>query len=196
MDDHEVEPRSAKDIELITLAWRDTLAVFDLWVPDVIRILEIDLPNIFRQFALLVRSDPEMGDAEAYTEFNPPHISVRESVYQLARAQDSRARMTFSHELGHLVMHPSEVANLRSEGALQRAREIPPYKSAEWQAKKFASLFLMPTHVVRQFATARELSEGCKVSLQAAEIRFKEVGHITPKPLPACIRDAIDKLKS
>ncbi|MGP0090357.1 MAG: ImmA/IrrE family metallo-endopeptidase [Xanthobacteraceae bacterium] len=104
--------------------------------------------------------------------------------------------MTFSHELGHLVMHPSEVANLRSEGALQRVREIPLFKSAEWQARKFASLFLMPTDIVRQFATARDLAEGCKVSLQAAEIRFGEVGHIAPKPLPDCIQDAVEKLKT
>lgn len=196
MDDHEVSPRSSREIELLTLAWRDALGVSERWVPDVIRILEIDLPKYCRQFALVVRPDGEMGDAEAYTEINPPHIAVRASVYQLARAQNGRARMTFAHEFGHLVMHPSEVANLRSEGVLQRAYEIPRFKSAEWQARKFASLFLMPTDIVRQFGTARDLSESCKVSLQAAEIRFQEVGHIPPKPLPDCVLDALKKLKS
>ena len=106
MDDYRVSTRSAKDIEAITLAWRDTLGVADQWSPDVIRILETDVPKIFRAFALVVRPDAEMADAEGYTEFDPPQVAVRASVYRLAKRGDGRRRMIFAQELGHLVMNP------------------------------------------------------------------------------------------
>jgi hypothetical protein len=78
MDDFKVAPRSAKDIEALTLAWRDALGVPDEWTPNMVRLLEIELPKLPKlgQFALITRSDQEMGDAEAYTQFNPPHIVV------------------------------------------------------------------------------------------------------------------------
>ena len=145
MDDFKVAPRSAKEIEALTLAWRDALGVPNEWAPSMIRLLEIQLPKLPKlgQFALIARPDFEMGDAEAYTEFNPPHIVVRNSVYQLARKADGRSRMTLAHELGHLVMHPG-AAKLRSDLAPSSTRSLRPFESAEWQANKFASLFLCP----------------------------------------------------
>src|ERR1700733_11284851 len=115
MDDHKVVPRSAKNIEALTLAWRDALGVSNEWAPDMLRLLEIELSKLPKlgQFVLITRSDQEMGDAEAYTQFNPPHIVIKNSVYQLARKRDGRSRMTLAHELGHLVMHPG-ASKLRS----------------------------------------------------------------------------------
>jgi len=190
IDDYKVAPRSAKDIELLALAWRDRLGAPNDWAPNMIRLLEIELPKIPRlgQFALITRSDLEMGDAEAYTEFNPPHVVVRNSVYQLARKADGRSRMTLAHELGHLVMHPG-AAKLRSDWARTDTR-LQYYESAEWQAKKFASLFLLPLHVIREFTSPSQLAENCQVSQQAAQIRFGEFAHVV-KPLPECIVETI-----
>jgi Zn-dependent peptidase ImmA (M78 family) len=192
IDDYKVDPRSAKNIELLTLAWRDRLGVPNIWAPDMLRLLEIELPKIPKlgQFALITRSELEMGDAEAYTEFNPPHIVVRNSVYQSARKADGRSRMTLAHELGHLVMHPG-AAKLRSEWAPTNTR-LKPFESAEWQANKFASLFLMPLHVIREFTSPSQLAESCQVSQQAAQIRFGEFAHIA-KPLPDCIAETLDQ---
>jgi hypothetical protein len=81
-DDYKVRPRSARDIAALALAWRHALGVPDTWSPNMIRLLEIELPKLLPQFAIVVRSDDEMSDAEAYTEFNPPHIAVRGSVYK------------------------------------------------------------------------------------------------------------------
>jgi hypothetical protein len=100
-DDYKVDGRSAKDIAAITLAWRDTLGIAEQWAPSVVALLELSVPKVIRDFALVVRADPEMGDAEAYTEFDPPHIAVRGSVYAMARREDGRSRMTFAHELEH-----------------------------------------------------------------------------------------------
>jgi len=192
IDDFIAPSQSAKQIEAKALAWRDALDVPNDWAPDVVRIVEIRLSKIFPAFTLIVRPDTDMGDAEAYTEFNPPLIAVRESVYRLARRHDGRARMTFAHELGHLVMHPG-ATKLRIESGNKTASNIKIYESAEWQARKFAAFFLLPRHIVVQFASARELSENCNVSFQAAEIRFQEVGHIQARPA-ACVEQLANAL--
>lgn len=193
IDDFKVDPRSAKEIEALSLAWRDALGVPNEWAPNMLRLLEIELPKLPKlgQFALIARSDPEMGDAEAYTQFNPPHIVIRNSVYQLARKADGRSRMTLAHELGHLVMHPG-ASKLRSDYPPSTNHEVRPFESAEWQANKFASLFLMPLHIVRDFTSASQLSESCHVSLLAAQIRFAELGR--RRLLPDCIAQAINDI--
>lgn len=193
MDDYKVSPRSAKDIEALTLAWRDALGIQNVWAPDMVRLLENELPKLpkyFSTYSLAVRPTAEMGDAEAYTEFDPPHIVVSNVVYQEARKQQGRARMTLAHELGHLVMHPG-AAKFRAEFAAAPTK-LPFYESAEWQANKFASLFLMPTHIVREFNSLPQLVDCCKVSHAAARIRFDEV--IRPnKALPNCVLDVINR---
>jgi len=128
-DDFKVTARSAQNIAATALAWRDTLGVPNEWAPSVAHLIELALPKIIKSFALVVRPDNEMGDAEAYTEFDPPHIAVRGSVYSMAQQQDGRSRMTFAHELGHLVMHPG-AAKFRSEGA-RAVSTIKIYESAE-----------------------------------------------------------------
>jgi hypothetical protein len=195
-EDYIVPPRSTKKIEEITLAWRDALGVPNDWAPDIVDLLENRLSQFFPSFALVVRPDHEMGDAEAFTEFSPPQIVVRESVYTAAARRDGRSRMTLAHELGHLVMHAGIQINPRMTNGNQPAPTHKIYETAEWQARKFASLFLMPTHVVRQFLNAEEMTTYCLVSQQAALIRFSEIDEATArKKLPECIEDAIQTLE-
>lgn len=133
IEDFLVPSKSAKSIEAVALAWRDAFDVRDAWAPDVIDLFERKLPVIFPAYTLVVRPDDEMlaiGGAEAYTEFNPPIIAVRNSVYLLARRNDDRARMTFAHEFGHLVLHPG-AAKLRIESGNQSESRLRPFESAE-----------------------------------------------------------------
>jgi Zn-dependent peptidase ImmA (M78 family) len=191
-DDFLVPPKSAKDIEIKALDWRHAFGVEDTWAPDVIDLFEKKLPKLFPNYTLMVRSDEEMlaiGDAEAYTAFNPSVIAVCNSVYLAAFRNEGRARMTFAHEFGHLVLHPG-AAKLRSERAYEIVKRPRPFESAEWQARKFAAYFLLPDHVVRQFGTPRDLADGCHVSIQAAEIRFQEVGHIR-RVVQECVSELI-----
>jgi hypothetical protein len=193
-DDFRVAGRSAKQIEATALAWRDSLGVANDWSPNMVRLLESKIPKLIPEFALVVRPDSEMGDAEAYTEFDPPHIAVRGSVYALALRDDGRSRMTFAHELGHLVMHPGAV-KLRSQNSFETASTIRIFESAEWQARKFAALFLVPDHVAILFDSAEQLAECCKVSPQAAKIRFNETALLRqPKLLPDCVNEAIKSM--
>jgi Zn-dependent peptidase ImmA (M78 family) len=98
--------------------------------------------------------------------------------------------MTFAHELGHLVMHPG-AAKLRSDPGTQIAK-IKPFESAEWQANKFASLFLMPAHIIREFVSAAQLADCCHVSQLAAQIRYSEIQKVH-KTLPDCVADAAER---
>jgi Zn-dependent peptidase ImmA (M78 family) len=194
-DDYNVTARSTQNIAATALAWRDTLGISNEWAPSVINLLELTLPRIIKNFALVVRPDAEMGDAEAYTEFDPPHVAVRKSVYAMAQRQDGRSRMTFAHELGHLVMHPGAV-KLRSESVRKSTTPMRIFESAEWQARKFAALFLIPDHVAVQFVSSAQLAECCKVSDQAAQIRFNETAPLRrAKAFPDCVQQTIDALK-
>lgn len=181
-DDVFVDGLSAREIETRAVAWRDVFGINEQWVPDVIRLLEHDLGRLYPAFSLVVRSDASMLDAEAYTQFTPPQIVLRESVYTGALKGDGRHRMTTAHELGHLLLHKG----------LLKARSLVPFDSrknkvfhsAEWQARKFAAYFLMPEHIVRQFGSPAELATGCCVSTQAAQIRFEETRHLRPRQVP------------
>jgi hypothetical protein len=123
-DDFWAPPQSLGDIEQKSLAWRHAFGIVDTWAPDIARLIETKLPKLIPAFALVVRPDDEMyslDNAEAYTEFDPPKIAVAERVYRLAREHEGRARMTFAHELGHLVMHPG-AAKLRIASGNKPAR--------------------------------------------------------------------------
>jgi Zn-dependent peptidase ImmA (M78 family) len=100
--------------------------------------------------------------------------------------------MTLAHELGHLVMHPG-ASKMRMIDGNRTPAELKPFQSTEWQARKFGAHFLLPTHIVTQFATPSDLAEGCCVSFQAATIRFSEVGHIPPDAPIECVEDLIAK---
>jgi Zn-dependent peptidase ImmA (M78 family) len=187
MDDAYAKGLSSAEIEARALAWRDALGVAAEWAPDMVDILERRLPNIFSEFVLAVSEDRIMGDAEAYTQFEPPRIVLRESVYKAANNHEPRSQMTMAHELGHLVLHRG-LAKARDASAPHR-KELKPFNSAEWQARKFGAFFLLPSDVVRQFGSATDLAEGCRVSHQAASIRMQEVGHIGPRELPEVVAD-------
>ena len=129
IEDYIVPPRSTLNIEEVVLAWRDTLGVPNEWAPEIVDILENRLPKFFSSFALVVRPDNEMDDAEAYTEFSPAQIVARLSVYQAAVRREGRARMTLAHELGHLVMHAGVQKNqewLAETNPLQLIRSMRP----------------------------------------------------------------------
>jgi hypothetical protein len=93
-------------------------------------------------------------------------------------------------------MHPG-AAKLRSAAASPKSTTtIRFYESAEWQARKFASLFLVPDHIAIQFNSPQELAECCKISAQAAQIRFNETAPFRKqRPIPDCVSQTINALK-
>jgi Zn-dependent peptidase ImmA (M78 family) len=175
--DYCVPAKSRLDIELTAAAWRQALGVpMDCQAPDIITLLENELPKLFGHFALVVKEDSKMRGAEGYTEFDPPKIVLAESTYLDASQFGGRGRWTAAHELGHLVQHESAVPMDRAPSRYSRMKELPRYASAEWQANAFAAAFLLPEWLVRDFANSSEVADFFSVSRKAAEIRLDELG--------------------
>lgn len=195
MTDVFVAGLSRRDIEGVSLAWRDAFGVGSQWAPDLIDILERKLPLMWPDFSLVQLPDDEMVGIEGYTAFAPPMIAFPDSGYLALVAGGSRARWTAAHELGHLLLHEATTKHRETEATpnliIDRA-----YNSAEWQANRFASEFLMPEHVVSEFASPEELARNCQVSLQAARIRYEEIRPEPKKKLPDLVQRYLEEHKT
>jgi Zn-dependent peptidase ImmA (M78 family) len=145
-------------------------------------------------FSLIQRPDDEMDGIEGYTAFSPPMIALPDTGYFDLIAGKPRARWTAAHELGHLFLHE---ATTKHRDTASVANQIigHAYNSAEWQANRFASEFLMPEHVVSEFTSAEEIARNCQVSLQAARFRLDEIRPEGKKKLPDVVKKYLDEHK-
>nr|WP_306228779.1 ImmA/IrrE family metallo-endopeptidase [Aurantimonas sp. CSK15Z-1] len=186
---------SRVDIEQKAYAWREALSVpVDRLTPDLLNILEHELPSIFPEFVLCIEGNSADG-IEAYTQFDPPSITVRNLVYENAAVHDGRARMTLSHELGHLVLHKSAVPMHRAPVKYAQLQKLPIFASAEWQANTFASAFLMPDWLVKECSSDTEVSSCFKVSLSAARVRRQVLGLTDIRPMNQTVADDLRTLR-
>ncbi|WP_414632974.1 ImmA/IrrE family metallo-endopeptidase [Brevundimonas sp. UBA7534] len=96
-------------------------------------------------------------------------IVLPQTVYHSAWEDDGRARFTAAHEIGHWALH--------STCALTRAHAdtLKPFQNSEWQANLFAAEILMPVKFVYADDTAQDLCTRFRVSLQAAELRLRNL---------------------
>ena len=121
-----------------------------------------------------------MGDDDGKTEFADDCviISVKKSVHDKALFGDGRSRMTLAHELAHGVMHFG-APKFRAGGAsgATSLSKNNALKSAEHQAKVFASAFLIHDRQAAQLESAEEISAEFGVSLQAANIAFEKLAN-------------------
>lgn len=195
--EYRVPPKSRADIEHYSYAWRDALGVaHSCLVPDVIALLENELPKLFCDFALLVKDDQLMDGAEGYTEFEPsPRIVLSDSAYLSAGNHKGRGRWTAAHELGHLVLHKGAVPFERATGTYTKMRQLAVFESAEWQANAFAAGFLMPEHLIRDFTDAGEIADFFSVSRQAAENRIKTLGLSPRRAIAPQVVQAISQIE-
>jgi Zn-dependent peptidase ImmA (M78 family) len=173
--DKYVRRLAREEIEARAYAWRDFFGQREAWVVDMLQILEVALPRLLLPaFTVRVREAEEMPDAEAVTFHSVPAIDFRKDVYDRLHNGGERERFTAAHELGHLLLHTGEARPRAVEPI--RSNTIAASQSSERQADAFASSFLMPEFIVREFATPTELSSGCRVSLSAANHRMRELG--------------------
>ena len=84
--------------------------------------------------------------------FEGNSLIIDSNVYEEAQEHDGRARFTLAHEVGHCVLHASELRTLnhpsQSFVQLHRRKSIPAYRDPEWQANRFAGALLMPWQAV------------------------------------------------
>ncbi len=136
----------------------------------IIDVLEFVLPQLMDGFILQVCSREEMGANHGLTYPNKATIKLREDVYEGAVEGSGRDRFTASHEFGHMLLH-TNVSMARSVGL--SGHRI--FEDSEWQADRFAAELLMPAAVVQTCRNIYEVTEACRVSSQAAEVRWNEI---------------------
>lgn len=191
-----VPAKSRADLENLASAWRHALKVpTACHAPEMVTLLENEMPVIFGDFSLQVKEDHLMEGGEGYTEFEPPRIVLPESTYDAASRFVGRARWTLAHELGHLVLHNAAVPLDRTSKGYSEPKALPSYHNAEWQADAFAAAFLMPDWLVRDFTSVSDIVEFFSVSRQAAEIRLKTLESRIPHILPPEVADKVKQWK-
>lgn len=123
-----------------------------------------------------VVEDHLMGDDDARTYPERGLIMLRQSVYDGAARGEHRARFTMCHELGHLGLHRWI--------SFARVNPVSPpkiYQNSEWQADVFASHLLMPTNLVKEYDSVRDVVQDFGVSFTAAETRLRKMKKGTMK---------------
>jgi hypothetical protein len=170
-DAFEVPPLSRKDIRAFTDQIRARLGITTPYFP-ILRVVELVLPKLVEGFYLEVCDEAEMTrrfgrgcHGMTFPDENVMHI--REDVYNRARHDQGRDRLTIAHELAHLLLH----SGLRF--ARRASASTPAYASSEWQANAFAGELLVSHRHVSQCRTLHDAARLFKVSVAAAEKQWE-----------------------
>lgn len=199
-EDYIEKRRSREDVEAVTeaLARRHGISGPVIKVVEVLRAEMRSSLSLLSGWDLVERPIAEMPRDEGRADFAQKVLEFREGVLENAERGVHRDRMSVAHEMGHVlldhkhggVMHRVQQGNKKLGFGRQE-------ESAEWQARYFAAAFLMPRDIVRKCSNATEVSLQCRVSLQAAHIRFEEINvHGVAKQTPADIKADIEKFKA
>jgi hypothetical protein len=178
-DDYRVKPRSNQEIRKFANELRAYYGVANAVYIDILDCVKRDriwTIRGVRRLNFLARPDNEMGrsDGSTITSKDAVTIAVKESVQDAASFGVGRARNTLAHELGHAVMHEGPPMHRRSDGNT-KLKWLPPFESAEHQAKVFAPAFLVNDVVADTLDSAEEISVRFGISLESADIYFKEL---------------------
>jgi Zn-dependent peptidase ImmA (M78 family) len=133
-------------------------------------------------------STEELPDAEAETRAGEGQwleIWMREEFYEALFTRNSntnRARSTLAHEIGHAILHESEVRTGCHQPhvlALRRTlrSNLKPFQDSEWQAHTFAGALLMPRPALRatMLSDIHPLAELFEVSESFASSHLKRI---------------------
>lgn len=151
---------------------RDSFRLVDVPYFPVVDVVEKLLANQFEEISFEVCTRSEMGGAEGLTCPRGEFIRIREDVYKEACTGGARARFTFAHELGHLLLHTDAEKPLARALSTER---LKPYQSAETQANRFASTLLMPRQHISPFDSPEDLMKRFGVSRPAARYRLDDL---------------------
>ncbi len=166
----EVAPCSRKDLRSIAKMIRKKLKIRKKHFP-IVEVLDLIADRI-EQFRYEIVEDaqfPFSYDTHAYWDPCEKAMKIRESVYNGACEGKGRDRMTIAHELGHFLLHSHQTPKMCRTVA---SKEIPAYKSSEWQAKAFAAELLMPYDKIKADTTPASLAKAYGVSEEAAMVQL------------------------
>lgn len=192
-EDYKVPAKSDEEVESIARGWRKALLEGADLLTDVLAMLAkaaLEFKDT-QGLEIIVKPDEEMGTKEAYavSVFDSRRIFVRQSTYEGAKQRNPRDVTTFIHELSHIILHPNAAPKARLATQNETPPYIPPYESAEHQARVFTAEFQMPRKKVQTLTSAEQIRSQFNVSKQAAEIRFKEIVEKSqPREAPTFIK--------
>ncbi len=143
--------------------------------------------------AVTIHADANLHE-EAVSEYRRGAVAVRlrADVLDGTKAGNAHFRFTVAHEIGHAVLHRSDLIQHRGcafRDILTATEKLPPevpiFCSPEWQANAWAGAFLMPLAGVRSYLNrlrkqGNEFSQMLfalhfQVSSQAASIRLEKL---------------------
>lgn len=159
------------------LAWADR--------PDGLRFPAEIIPDFIESMGITFRTTTDSDDKEGWIDPLKNEFVLHEDVYRAGYLGENRARFTFAHELGHVILHFKQLdklLNRRNLGGqvMFRGNEIKPFRSAEWQANVFAGSLLIPTNHLRDLEqmgaslTPMSLEGIFSVSNKCATIRLEK----------------------
>lgn len=141
-------------------------------------------------------ADEFLPDRAAEATLNPPTITVRQSVYNAAKRNEPRARMTLAHEFGHIILEHKGHARPRRDAPLKRHVAFKAYEDPERQATLFAGAFLVPKSQLKEPASAKEIQLRFRISAQAATIRYEQIFGARGKNIPSDVKAEIHAMKA
>ncbi|WP_374514720.1 ImmA/IrrE family metallo-endopeptidase [Niveibacterium sp.] len=168
-----VPPRTNVSINKLAAVVRDSFGLTGRKFFPIVELYEL-LDELVPGASFEVLEPHEMGDDHGLTRPDRGVISLRSDVYEGAFNGRPRDRFTMAHELGHLLMH-RQVTLKRVDPA------APPkiYCNSEWQADKFSSYLLLPTHLIREYDSLELVAADFGVSYEAAQARRDDMKRVT-----------------
>jgi hypothetical protein len=185
LDDFPVPPKSIKDIEGSAASCRGKLPSPSEPSPDVMGLATYLGEHAENSFVIEAVPDEQMGRAAAYVSKDSKRILIKQTVFHAANYGDSDANFIVAHELGHLVLGHTKLharqMNRMVDGNI-KVNFIREPESAELQASAWARAFLMPLEIVQKVKSPEQLAGLCKVPLNQARLRWREVREFLSGP--------------
>ena len=172
MYDFRAPAMSWAEVDAAAESVRQSFRLHDVRYFPVVDVVEKLLANRFEEISFEICTRAEMDGAEGLTCPRGKFVRIREDVYDEACTGGVRARFTFAHELGHLLLHTD------AERPLARALctdHLKPFRSAEKQANRFASTLLMPARHISPLDSPEDLMHRFGVSRPAAGYRLEDL---------------------
>ncbi len=170
--DFKAPAMSWAEVDAVADSVRKSFRLTDVPYFPVVDVVEKLIANRLEEISLEVCTYAEMDGAEGLTCPRGEFIRFRVDVYDEACTGGVRARFTFAHELGHLLLHTDAEKPLARAPSSER---LKPFRSAEKQANRFASTLLMPTRHIAPFDNPEDLMQRFGVSRPAARFRIDDL---------------------
>ena len=164
-----VRPMSVTAIEAAATQLRKILNIEPDARVQMVQLIENVLEEVLPDYLFHVMPDDEMPGMDGLTAIGSYTICLAEHTYVELCNGKPEARLVGAHELGHLILHSQQ------QPALARRSFNDDRVDPEWQADRFADVWLMPRAGVMKCKSAQGVAELFTVPIEAAHRRYVEV---------------------